>query len=46
MRPMRAFLFSFTAGFAALLGAQTAFVQLTYVPPEPPLLSPLHVPVA
>ncbi len=46
MRPMRAFLFSFAMGFAVLLGGQSAFVQLTHVPPEPPLQGPLHVPVA
>ena len=45
MRPLRAFLFSFAAGIAALLAAQLVIVQLTYVPPEPPLQSPLPVSV-
>lgn len=45
MRPMRAFLFSFTAGIAALLAGQMAFAQLTYVQPEPPFAGPLPVSV-
>lgn len=43
MRPLRAFLFSFAAGFAALLAGQMAIEQLTYAPPEPPLQGPLPV---
>lgn len=45
MRPLRAFLFSFAAGFAALLAGQMAITQLTYVPAEPPLQGPLPVSV-